>query len=182
MKTNIILKSIVLVTAFFTFLLSPFTSATAQTQWRTIEDAATTQIGSRFYLVDFYTAWCGYCKKMDRETFSDPTVAKILNRYFYPVKFNAESKKEFTWFGKKYKAGGGRVHEFARGVKGYPTTVLYRADGSLFQSIPGFASAKEYTVILWYFASGDYQRYPFDRYQQIFDKEIRPAMEKELKD
>ena len=67
-------------------------------------------------------------------------------------------------------------------MKGYPTTVLYRADGSLFQSIPGFASAKEYTVILWYFASGDYQRYPFDRYQQIFDKEIRPAMEKELKD
>ena len=171
-----------LIIILLALLILPCTPLHSQVTWHTIEEAANAKIGTKMYFIDFYTSWCGYCKKMDRETFSDPTVAKILNRYYYPVKFNAESKKEFTWFGKKYKAGGGRVHEFARGVKGYPTTVLYRADGSLFQSIPGFASAKEYTVILWYFASGDYQRYPFDRYQQIFDKEIRPAMEKELKD
>ena len=30
------------------------------------------------------------------------------------------------------------------------------------------------------FASGDNKRYPFDKYQKIFDKEIRPGMNQKL--
>ncbi len=182
MKTNIILKSIVLVTAFFTFHLSPFTSATAQVKWHTIDEAAKAKIGAKMYFVDFYTDWCGYCKKMDRETFADPTVAKILNKYFYPVKFNAEGKKAVTWFGQTYNPANGRnrAHDFAKGVQGYPTVVLFKSDGTAFQSIPGYVPAKDFIVILWFFASGDYERYPYERYQKIFDKEIRPVMEKSL--
>ena len=157
-------------------------SAFAQVKWHSIEEAADAKIGTRIYLVDFYTDWCGYCKKMDRETFSDATVAKIINKYYYPVKFNAESRNSFTWFGTPYAPASGRsrAHSFARGIQGYPTSVLYLANGSPLQAIPGFFSAKEYAIILWYFASGDYQRYPYERYQRIFDKEIRPTMEKEL--
>ena len=156
----------------------------AQVKWHTIDEAATTQIGQRLYFVDFYTSWCGYCKKMDRETFSDATVAKILNRYYFPVKFNAEGQQTVKWFGKTYNPtnqGRNRQHEFARGLQGYPSFVLYRPDGTPIQAIPGFYPAKDFVVILWYFASGDCDRYPFDRYQKIFDQEIRPTMEKQLK-
>lgn len=159
-------------------------SLVAQVQWHTIEDASTAKIGSKMYFVDFYTSWCGWCKEMDRKTFTDPTVAKILNRYFYPVKFNAEGSNTFTWYGQTYRPGNNgrnKTHEFARGVQGYPTFVLYRADGTPIQAIPGFSAANEFIVILWYFASGDCDKYPFDRYCKIFDKEIRPLMEKELK-
>lgn len=159
-------------------------SAQAQVKWHSIEDAAKAQIGDRLYFIDFYTTWCGYCKKMDRETFTDPTVAKILNRYFYPVKFNAESNATVTWFGNTYKPvtqGRNRQHEFAAGLRGYPTYCLYRSNGKPFQAIPGFYSPSEFVVVLWYFASGDCDRYPFERYSQIFDKEIRPQMEKQLK-
>ena len=157
---------------------------TAQVQWHTIEEASQANIGSKMYFIDFYTDWCGYCKKMDRETFSDPLVAKILNRYFYPVKFNAEGNNTVTWNGKTYRpstGGRNKTHEFARGLQGYPTFVLYRSDGTPLQSIPGFSKASEFVVILWYFASGDCDKYPFDRYRKIFDRDIRPTMEKELK-
>ena len=168
----------------FHFPLSTFHSAQAQVKWHTIEEAAKANIGERLYFVDFYTSWCGYCKKMDRETFSDATVAKILNKYFYPVKFNAEGDNTFQWNGQTYRPvnqGRNRQHEFARGLQGYPTFVLYKADGTVLQAIPGYYTAKEFTVILWYFASGDCDKYPYERYQKIFDKDIRPTMEKSLK-
>ena len=159
----------------------------ARIEWHSMQQADATRIGSRIYFVDFYTDWCGYCKKMDRETFSDPTVAAIMNKYYYPVKFNAESRGEVTWNGKTYRAGqNGRskVHEFAYATlgprMGFPTFALFRSDGALLQSVPGYYSAKDFVVILWYFASGDCDKYPFDRYQQIFDREIRPQMEKAL--
>ncbi len=168
----------------FNFTFSSHTPLQAQVKWHTIEEAAKASIGEKTYFIDFYTSWCGYCKKMDRETFTDPTVAKILNRYFYPVKFDAEGSNSFSWFGQTYnpaKAGRNRTHEFARGLQGYPSFALIKADGTPMQVIPGFSSAKEFTVILWYFASGDYNLYPFDKYQKIFDKDIRPQMEKTLK-
>ena len=49
-----------------------FGGINAQVKWHTIEEASTANIGNQLYFVDFYTSWCGYCKKMDRETFSDP--------------------------------------------------------------------------------------------------------------
>ena len=166
------------------FLLACAAPVQSQVKWHTIEEASQATIGEKLYFIDFYTSWCGYCKKMDRETFSDPTVAKILNRYFYPVKFNAEGSNTFTWFGQTFgpaKAGRNRTHEFARGLQGFPTFVICKADGKAFQSIPGFVPANDFIVILWYIASGDYNRYPYERYQKIFDKDIRPAMEKALK-
>ena len=177
------LRILVCVSLIFTFHLSPLTS-NAQVKWHTIDEAAEAKIGERLYFVDFYTSWCGYCKKMDRETFSDATVAKLLNKYFYPVKFDAEGSATVNWFGKTYRPvnqGRNRQHEFARGLQGYPTFVLIKADGTPLQAIPGFYSAKDFTVVLWYFASGDCDKYPFERYQKIFDKEIRPTMEKALK-
>ena len=79
----------------FPLLLAALFSGTMQAQnieWKTIEQAAKTDSKSntKLYFVDFYTSWCGWCKKMDRETFTNPIVAKILNTYYIPVKFDAE--------------------------------------------------------------------------------------------
>ena len=66
-------------------------------------------------LIDFYTSWCTFCKKMDQEVFTDETVIKLLNASFYAVKFDAESTQEIEFEGLKWqKAMGQNFHSLAR--------------------------------------------------------------------
>ena len=76
------------------------------------------------------------------------------------------------------------THSFAKkilGAKmGFPSFVLFKSDQSQLTIIQGYQSASDMVMMLWYFASGDNKRYPFEKYQQIFDKEIRPSMNEKL--
>jgi thioredoxin-related protein len=183
-------KKIFLLVSLATLLCG--TIQAQQVEWKTIEQAAKTDTKSnaKLYFVDFYTSWCGWCKKMDRETFSNPVVAKILNTYYIPVKFDAEGSSEFTWKGNKYfgatTAPGSRrgTHSFAKAVlgtqMGFPSFGLFNSNQSKLTIIQGYQSADDFIVALWYFASGDYNRYAFEKYQKIFDKEIRPSMNAKL--
>ncbi|MCR4659874.1 MAG: DUF255 domain-containing protein [Bacteroidales bacterium] len=177
---------ILLILAFMT--LVPHTEA--QTKWHSIDSAATANLGEKMVFIDFYTSWCGWCKRMDRDTFTDPTVAKIMEKYYYPVKFDAEGNATFNWNGQQYKGnppmnGRRRPHEFAYAVlgqqMGFPSFAIFNSEKNLIQVLPGYYPAKDFVIILWYFASGDYKKYPFDRYQQIFETDIKPNMEKQLK-
>lgn len=44
----------------------------------------------KIVLVDAYTDWCGWCKRMDRDTYSKEEVIKKINQHFVPIKFNPE--------------------------------------------------------------------------------------------
>lgn len=179
------------ITLMFVGLMAGYAEAQS-VNWKTIEQAAKVDIKSnpKLFFVDFYTSWCGWCKKMDRETFADPTVAKILNTYYIPVKFDAEGSAEFTWAGNKYSntptAPGNRpsTHNFAKkvlGVRmGFPSFGIFKSNQQQLTVVQGYQSAAEFVVILWYFASGDNARYSFEQYQKIFDSEIRPTMLKKL--
>ena len=183
-------KKILLLVSLATLLCG--TIQAQQVEWKTIEQAAKTDTKSnaRLYFVDFYTSWCGWCKKMDRETFSNPVVAKILNTYYIPVKFDAEGSSEFTWKGNKYSgattAPGSRrgTHSFAKAVlgtqMGFPSFGLFNSNQSKLTIIQGYQPADELIMALWYFASGDNKRYSYDSYRKIFNKEIRPSMNKKL--
>ncbi len=75
-----------------------------------------------------YTEWCGWCKKMDKSTFVDSTVAVYLAANYYPVKFDAEQKEDLVFAGQTFKfikEGGRGSHQFAvallDGKMGYPS-------------------------------------------------------------
>jgi len=54
------------------------------------EGLALAEKENKYILIDFYTDSCGYCKKMDKETYSKEEVKKFLNENFVVVKVNAE--------------------------------------------------------------------------------------------
>lgn len=52
--------------------------------------------------ISFYTDWCVYCKKMEKTAFKNKTVISILNKKYYAVKMNAESKDTIVFDGVSY--------------------------------------------------------------------------------
>jgi thioredoxin-related protein len=176
---------------FFAALLAFSCHSQAQVQWKTIEQASQvdTKSNKKLFFVDFSTSWCGWCKKMDRDTFSDPVVAAILNKYYIPVHFDAEGSASFTWNGTKYnnpKGSGAKAstHPFTRAILGqkigYPSFALFSKDRGLIQILQGYQGAYDFSMVLWYFCSGDNNRYTFAEYGAIFQEEIKPDMMKKL--
>lgn len=145
-----------------------------KTRWISLEQAADSlKIEKRPVLIDLYTDWCGWCKVMDKKTYSNKNVINYLSQKFYTVKVNAESRTAFQWNGKTYQFNQRyRTNDFAiyltQGQLSYPTTVIIPADGSEPQAIPGFFEPKDFEAILKYFGDGHYGKTPFDVYHRSF--------------
>ena len=71
--------------------------------WYNIDDLDQMNIGNRRVMVDMYTSWCGWCKVMDKKTFTDPNVVQYLNENFVLVKFNAERRNPVEFQGETYE-------------------------------------------------------------------------------
>ena len=61
-----------------------FNSFTQEIKWISLEDAVYLQKASpRNVIIDVYTNWCGPCKMLDRNTFSNKSVINYINENFY---------------------------------------------------------------------------------------------------
>ena len=60
--------------------------------WISFEKAVElTKTKPKHIIIDVYTAWCGPCKMMSKNTFENPIIAKFINAHYYAVKFDAEN-------------------------------------------------------------------------------------------
>ncbi len=107
-------------------------------------------------LIDIYTDWCGWCKEMDRRTYTNQKLVKYVNEKYYAVKFDAESKEDLTFNGKIYKYNKQyKTHDLAlylmSGQVSYPTTVFMAGTNTQPAPIPGFMKPKEIEGPIKYF-------------------------------
>lgn len=154
------------------------TSAINELKWLTIQEAYNlTQKEPRKTIVDVYTVWCGWCKVMDRETYTNPAIIEYLNKNFYMVKLDAESKQDIIIGSTKYSydANSGANQAAAallQGKMSYPTTVFLDAQYNMIQPLPGFLNAKSFHEIVTYLG-GDYnKKEPFEQYKVGTYKEV----------
>ncbi len=94
---------------------------------------------NKFIFIDFYTTWCGYCKKMDRDVFSQKEVIDLLNDDFIAVKVNGDSQKQLDIDGYKISERDLAKKEFK--VTGYPTFWWLTPSGKKLHSQSGYAPA-----------------------------------------
>lgn len=80
-------------------------------------------------MADFYTDWCGWCKKLDSDTYSDDKV-DTLSKDFICVKVNADSDRALA---AKYN------------VRGYPTILFLNSNGDVIGTIVGYRGPAEFS-------------------------------------
>ncbi len=151
-------------------------SADNDIKWTTIDQSlADAKTGNKkFILVDLYTDWCGWCKKMDENTLQDAGIISLLNENFTVVKFNAEQPNPVSFNGKSYtfaKTGARGANQLALdlgtvgGKLGYPTVVVLDANGNKLQAFPGYKDVETLNVILKFYKSGSYKTMDFQQFQ-----------------
>ena len=135
-------------------------------EWLTMEEAVLRNaVDPRLIIVDVYTSWCGWCKKMDKTTFQHPDVAKYVSEKFHAVKLDAESTDAITVDDITYnyvQVGKKGVHELAYALLGnrqsYPSVAVLDKDLSKLTIIQGYMDAQDMDRALRYFGDGYYEK------------------------
>ncbi len=168
------------------FLLTIGAVNAQQINWITMNEALAAQKENpKKIFMDVYTTWCGPCKMLDRDTFSDKDVIDYINKNFYAVKFNAEGTeeityKDFTYTNPNYqpdRKGRNATHFFADALKlsGYPSLAFFETDGTLIQAIPGYKTPPQLELYLKMIATNDYKTITTAEAWAAYQKKFKPT-------
>jgi len=145
-------------------------------KWMSFEEAVEkSKTEKRRIFIDVYTDWCGWCKVMDKNTFSEAEVAKLLNEKFYPVKLDAEQTADIQFQGNTFKFvpyGNKGTHQLAMALlnnqMSYPTVVFLDEDFRMIQPLAGYQKAEEFHKILQFIGEGHYKKMKWADWQSVY--------------
>lgn len=100
-----------------------------KTAWAAAHTKAKT--AGKLFFVDAYATWCGPCKWMDKNVFTDASVGAFFNANFINLKLDMESADGKN-FGQKYQ------------VSAYPTFLFIDEKGEVIYSIRGSMPAEDF--------------------------------------
>lgn len=163
-------------------LLSPaaLIAQDAKVNWISIEEAEKlNKEQPKKIMIDVYTDWCGWCKKMDKETFTNPVIAELINEHYYAVKLDGEGKEEITFNGTTYKfvsQGARGYHELAAGLLNgklsYPSIAYLNEELQLLGAVPGYMTPVRIEPLLNYIAENKFTSISLEDYQKTFESKL----------
>ena len=89
----------------------------------------------KLIMIDFYTDWCGWCKKLDSDTYPAPAVVKESEK-FVPIKLDAEKDADGVRLAKKF------------GINGYPTILFIDGNENLAYKVVGYEPPADFAKSL----------------------------------
>lgn len=95
------------------------------------EALAKAQREDKLVFVDVYTTWCGPCKKLEKQTFTDPKVAAYMNENFVSMRLDAENQADSEFF-KSYS------------VAAFPTMFWLKSNGEVLDKYTAFMGGEAF--------------------------------------
>ncbi len=168
-------------TLILSVIIFPFTLSTLYAQeeidWHSIEavDELIASNNGKLFFIDVYTDWCGWCKRMDATTFSNPEVAKVMNKHFHAIKLDGEDKDTITVRGQEFKFVPSSKRGYnelpARLLQGklsYPTVVFLDENFNMLQPLPGYRTPEQLIPILKYLGEKHFRKQSFEDFMESY--------------
>lgn len=116
---------------------APVTPVTPEIKWHAYDvGLAKAKKEGKHVFIDFTAKWCGYCKKMDKTTFIEPEIVKLLNNDFVSVQVDGDSEKELNIDG--YKVTEKNLSRLEYQVRGFPTFWFLDSQGARLGNLQGY--------------------------------------------
>lgn len=127
-------------------------AAHAEVRWRTWDDGlAAAKKSRRRVIVDVYTNWCGWCRRMDADVYGRADIAAYLAEHFVTVKLNAESNDTAHRDDRPMTA---RSLAASYRVNSYPTTIFLDSSGGHLATLPGYVPPEKFLLLLRWMGDG----------------------------
>lgn len=150
-------------------------------KWMTIEEAqAANQQHPKKVMIDVYTEWCGWCKRMDATTYTNPEIIRYINENFYAVKFDAEDRSTIHFNGKDYKyvpqsprGYNELAAQILNGQMSYPTVCYFDESLNQITAVPGYMDAKGLEKVLNFINTDSYKTMDWSKYEASFQGKVQ---------
>jgi thioredoxin-related protein len=133
--------------------------------WKSFNEAQTqAKEDQKKVLIYVNARWCGYCKKMEKEVFSQESVQELTSKYFHPVWIDVDEEDSYLTFQNQKMSHS----QFADALQAYstPTFVFFDENGPPIAAQPGFLPEDIYTQILKYVGSSAYEDQSYEEFSE----------------
>lgn len=127
-------------------------------------------------LIDLYTNWCGWCRVMDRTTYTNEKVVAYINQHYYAVRYDAESKDSVRFnnktfaYNERYKTNAVALYLSFDRLE-YPNTIFLSSIDARPAPLSGYMKPKELEAPLKYFAERKSEQETFVEFNKNLKKE-----------
>ena len=112
----------------------------------------------------FFTAYCSYCRAMDKEVLADKEVSATLKKNAVYLRIDVEKRDDLARF---------------YGVRGYPTTTFLDPNGQRIAQIPGYVEKDDFKRVLAFVKGKHYKTMNLKEFlrKQAFGRSLQDGPE-----